>query len=183
MAEGAFSAAPIEKRLDDPAARWTNLGYLPGGATGVSALALGASPGVPSALSADRNGAPTGLDGARLLAGPYDAIIVIAARPEDVQMWVEQAGQPTGLPIVAALSARAAPLARPYRSSGQLVALLTGIPDAAGLRAAEGGSPNRAVLALRDSQIAGSLAAALLIVLGALTYGLFAPRTARRPTP
>lgn len=56
--------------------------------------------------------------------------IVLAAQTEDVQQWLEQIQPRNGVPLVAATSAAADPLLRPYLDSGQLVGLVSGYDGA-----------------------------------------------------
>ncbi len=177
MAEAALRQPTIQPRLAATGGTWVNLGYLAGRANGVNNLAIGPPPGVPSALASDFLGQPTGIGSTRLIGEPFDMLIVLAARPEDLRMWIEQASQPTGLPVVAGLSVRAAPLAEPYWQSGQIVAALSGVNDALAYRVRAGQEVVSPLLGRWTAQAAGSVAAASLIVLGVLVYSLWPART------
>ncbi len=110
------------------------------------------------------------------MGGPFDLIIVFAARSEDLRAWIEQAAAPTGIPVLAGLSVRSVPFAQPYRQSGQLVAVLTGVNDAVAYRARDGAGAGPAVMFRWSAQTVGSVAAALLILVGGLVYGLSSSR-------
>jgi hypothetical protein len=160
------------------AGAWTNLGYLPGGPSGVTALTSGGPEGAASAFALDAYGHSTGLGNASLTSLKPAAIIVLASRADDVRMWVEQAGKPTGIPIIAATSQSASPMASPYRQSGQLLAHLTGTLDAA--RYAALSQTPGAAAGLLNMQVTGTLAAILLLVVGSILYGLRALRERQR---
>lgn len=154
---------------------WTNLGYQPGGANAVNRLTLGATTGIASPLALDAAGEPTGAGVSSLNTDTFDLIVVLSARPDDVRLWVEQAGVPTGVPILAAVSARAVPAVQPYARSGQLAALIGGLDDAAAYHARLGGVPP-ALQVARTAQSVGGVVAALLILAGGVAAGFMALR-------
>ncbi len=151
---------------------WVNLGYLPGGINGISALVVGSLPGVPSPLAHDYQGQPSGLTATRLTDLRPSLIVVFAARSESLRAWVEQAGMPAQVPILAAMSVGSAPLAYPYQQSGQLVAVLSGVNDAAAYQALESAPDDPSLNATWNGQAWGGVVAALLIAGGSLIYGL-----------
>jgi len=150
---------------------WLNLGYVPGDANGVSALALGGLSVVPSSLASDYLGNYSGLAARNLPELEIDMVIVFSSRVEDLRPWVEQVGPMTGTPILAVMSASSAPLANPYLSSGQLVAVLGGINDAVGYQAYRSGRLDPDVGSIWNAQAAASIAASALILVGALVSG------------
>ncbi len=173
MAQSAFGqVTPTHIGDDEPGGRWINLGYISGEANGVSALAVGSSPGVPSPLAFDYLGRPTGITATRLTELSLDLIIVLASRTDDLRIWIEQAGRPTGLPILAAMSASSAPTAYPYQQTGQLAGVLSGVNEAIAYRTASGNNPAPSVIAIWNAQASGALVAALVIALGGVIYGL-----------
>ena len=122
-------------RADEPLTMpedYVILPYLPGGIVGLRSL---------TATSTDVNaldrglfvvdiaGEPTGLD-VEFLQTAFDLIVVFGERGEDVRQWVEQVGTTIKLPMAAAVSVSAEPIARPYLQSGQLIGLLAGFRDA-----------------------------------------------------
>ncbi len=108
------------------------LPYLPGGIVGLRSLTATSTD--TGALNrglflVDVAGDPTGLD-VQFLQMAFDLILVLGERGEDVRQWVEQVGVPIKLPMAAAVSVSAEPVARPYLQSGQLIGLLAGYRDA-----------------------------------------------------
>jgi hypothetical protein len=173
MAQSAFEQViPTYIDDDEPGGRWINLGYISGEANGVSALTVGSSPGVPSPLAFDYLGRSTGITATRLTELSPDLIIVLASRTDDLRVWIEQAGRPTGLPILAAMSASSAPTAYPYQQTGQLAGVLSGVNEAIAYRTASGNNPAPSMMAIWNAQASGALVAALAIALGGVIYGL-----------
>jgi len=81
-------------------------------------------------------------------------IVELAGNQETLRWWVEQVGAQYGVPMVAGVSGAVEPYARPYYESGQLQALLVGLPAAAEYesmtgRAGTPGLPGRCPLAHR----------------------------------
>src|SRR5690606_33431100 len=140
---------------------------------------LGGPKHAPSAFASDHLGQPTGLRLHSLADGGIDLIVVIASQAEDVRMWVEQAGAFTGLPVVVAVSERAAPFVQPYAASEQLAGLLGGADDAVAYREMLGGDVEHALAERVSVQMAAAGLAAALIVLGALIFGLLSLREKR----
>jgi hypothetical protein len=177
MAEAVLADPAIAPRLGADGG-WANLGYIAGGASGISAVALGPPPGVPSPLAADYRGEPTGIPAGSLAGGDFDLVLVFAAQPEDLRAWIEQAGGPTGVPLLAGVSVRAAPFALPYEQSGQVVAVLSGVNDAVAYGALAGGSPPERTITTWNAQAVGGAAAAVLIIAGGIVAALL-PRRSR----
>ncbi len=172
MAEAVLNQPALSGRMVARGGTWQNLGYVSGEASGISGLAVGTLPGAVSPLEFDAFGEPSGLSFERLAGSEVDAIVVLAARPEDLRAWVEQAGRPTGIPLIAGVSARAAPLAEPYRDSGQLAGLLSGLNDAVAYAGLAGQPSASSTLSLWNVQTVGAMTAAALIAIGGLIYGL-----------
>lgn len=157
MADSALRQESIRLLLGERADTWINLGYLPARASGIYGLAIGATQAAPLP---------------RLNKGEVDLIIVLAARSDDLRIWVEQVGRPTGIPVLAATSASVTALAQPYQDSGQVVAVLSGLNDAAAYQALGGRATHPALAGRWNAQaLAGSVAAAL-IALGSVLYGM-----------
>jgi hypothetical protein len=70
--------------------------------------------------------------------------------------------------IMAAVSASVEPAATPYRNSGQLVGLISGLPRAAQYEMQTSKWPSLAIVSV-DAQSVAHLAVVALIVLGTLT--------------
>jgi len=153
--------------------RWFNLGYLAGRPVGLRRLALGAYVGGVSPLVQDYRGNPTGLASDDLYH--FDAIVVFAAHPEEVRDWVEQVGQVTDMPMVAVVSASAAPVVYPYEQSGQLAGVINGFSDAITYSVSTQAFSSE--MATRwNAQALASLAAAALILGGGIFHGLMVLR-------
>ncbi len=172
MAEAAFSRADVQPRLASNGGTWIDLGYVSGRTNGVNSLTVGATAGATSPWATDFRGQPISIRTTRLLDGTVDLIVVVTAQADDLRMWVEQAGQPAGIPILAAVSAGAAPMAQPYRMSGQVPAVLSGVNDAVAFGLSGGDLPDPGLSARWNGQALGGAAVVLLIVLGSLIYGL-----------
>jgi hypothetical protein len=153
---------------------WINLGYVSGGAQGVNGLLLGTPSGAPSPLDRDFRGEPADLGGTRLAAMNLDMVVVLAARPEDVRVWVEQVGQPSGIPMMAAVSASGAPLVYPYWAQGQqLQGVMAGLIDATAYTAdLRSGQLPASLHGRWDGLAFGSIAAAGAIAVGGVLAGV-----------
>ncbi|MFM8322398.1 MAG: hypothetical protein ACKOC5_15905 [Chloroflexota bacterium] len=114
---------------------YTNLGLVPGGASGLLAFAV-----CPAAvLPLDVNGEPVWQTQAGLrqpggLAG-FKLLIVAVDDPETARSWIEQVHRPLAgsLPLVVVSSAQAEPMVRPYYDAGQVQGLVSGLYGAAAL--------------------------------------------------
>jgi hypothetical protein len=152
--------------------RYVNLGYLPGEATGIRLL----SRSVQTALPRDFYGTP--LADLTAMAGlgtiqDFDLIVELAATQNTLRWWIEQASTPSGIPLVAGVSASVDPLVRPYyeADSKQLVGMVGGIVGAATYKALPSSSGPVDESALRlDSLWVGQLAIVLLLLVGNGVY-------------
>jgi len=176
MADAILARGGIQPRLAANGGTWQNLGYVSGQANGVSSLAGGDVFDVSSPFSFDNAGRATGLAATSLSTASVDNLIVLAARPEDARMWIEQASQPTGIPLIAAVGASAAPLLRPYANSGQIAGLLVGLNDAVAYWRLGDQQVGRSLLSRYNAQAVGSLVATALILIGGIVYGLLSLR-------
>jgi len=95
-------------------------------------------------------------------------VIELAGNDNTLRTWVEQIAVRANVPVVAGVSAAIAPYAWPYLDSGQLQALLVGLPGAAEYEA-QAGRQGKAIDSL-GSQVAAQSAIVLLIVLGNLVH-------------
>ncbi len=173
---GAAMAQSALTSIANPPAEWTNLGYVAGGQTGIGVVTIGALPGIASPLEVDYRGEATNAAASRLSDLDPAVIIVVSARSEHLRAWVEQAGVPLGVPMIAAVSAASTPLAYPYEQSGQFEAVLSGLNDAVAYNALENASGNTELLTTWNAQAIGGAAAAILILIGGVLYGLIALR-------
>ncbi len=163
----------------DSAGGFVNLGYIPGQAVGVQMIS---SLDWERAARTDFTGAAlAGADQPALLEGvnslrDVSLIVELAATPDSVRWWVEQlAAQPQAPPLVAGVSAMAAPMSRPYLSGKrtaqpavpQLSGLINGMPEAlAYLSTQPGVAPPADYLQTFESLVLASLALGALIVVG-----------------
>jgi hypothetical protein len=146
---------------------YANLGYLPGGASGVRAFIDSTSPNQPA-------------------ISDYAAIIVITDTGESGRLWVEQLvarNQADSAffdfqPLLFAASAQAAPLLQPYVDAEQINGLVGGLADAVRYEYVNNSRPGIA-RAYWDSFGMGLLLAVALIAIGSL-WSLILNLRARR---
>ncbi len=174
MADRIFQQVHPASAAAPSAARWVNVGYLPGGSVGINGLVVGDPQRSP--FGVDFLGNKTNLSQTTLSTLAPSLIIVLSASAEDLRAWVEQAGRPTSIPLLAATSVSSAPVVAPYRQSGQLVALISGVNDAVSFRALDKQAPDKPLAAIWNAQAIGSLVAVASIVAGGIIYGLMAFR-------
>ncbi len=157
---------------------FTNLGYLPGGYTGVREFLESPTTTLPLA------GQPGNFTVSKFT--DYSAVVVLTDHAESGRVWVEQlyarnrsdATFFAVQPVFFAASAQAAPMLLPYYSSQQITGMVSGLPDAARYEFVNNTRPG---IARRywDSFGAGLLTATAAIVLGSL-WSLVAALRARR---
>ena len=107
-------------RESQPAAQYLNLGYLPGGSTGVLGFMEAPSVIVPSS-------------GVQSFS-EYGALVVLTDQAESGRVWIEQLESQkqfdlslTNKPLLMVASAQAGPLLQPYVSSGQITGMISGL--------------------------------------------------------
>jgi hypothetical protein len=154
---------------------YLNLGYLPGGAVGIAQFA--ADP--HSAITSDFSGRPD-VWGQPVVSrvsslNDFGALVLVTASPDSARAWLEQtqasAVQP---PLLAAVSAGADPLVRPYYETDppRLRGLVSGL-FAADQYQRQAGQPEASTLAWqRDMLGSGVFAAAILLAGGNLVYAI-----------
>src|SRR6266508_4347470 len=110
--------------INQTASPYLNLGYLPGGATGV--LGFMESPGQVNSFADVQS------------FSDYSALIVLSDHAESGRVWVEQLQSQKQIdatlankPLLMVASAQAGPLLQPYVLSGQITGMISGISDAA----------------------------------------------------
>ena len=167
-------AALVERLMTNASltgAQYLNLGYLPGGPTGI--LGFIEAPGqiVPSA------GVGSFAD--------YAGVIVLTDQAESGRVWVEQLQNRRqadlalrGQPLLMVSSAQAAPLLEPYVASQQVTGLIGGMYGAARYEALNNGRPGLA-RAYWDTFGAGLMLSVVVIVIGSL-WSLVTGMRARR---
>ena len=144
---------------------YVNLGYLPGQMAGLRAFA--ASP--PDTLPRDLRGGNweenAALKGIQRISD-FALVIELASGMDTLRWWIEQVGSLYGVRMGAGVAASLEPHARPYYSSGQLVGLISGLPQAAVYETLTG-RPAQASSSM-DALSLGLLALIFLILLGNL---------------
>ena len=185
----------------DYGAQYINLGYLPGGPTGILQLTtelngLAELGGLRSLFTADFRGAYPSADGqyasvwqTPILAqtqklSDFGVIVLVSASPDTVRTWIEQIRSYTAKPmLVAAVSAGAEPLVRPYYNADpkqtQLLGVLGGILGAAQYET-KAGVAGAASLKMWDAVGWGLPAIIVLLIGGNLFYGLAGVRRRKK---
>jgi len=168
-------AGPLGELKYQDGVQYADLGYLPGGVSGVRGFAE--DPLHTSLFTADISvfnldppsvwqSAP--LQGVQAFSD-FAAVILITDSAESGRAWIEQAGPLRGstTQFVVVSSAQAAPMLLPYYQAGQISGLASGLYDASVL---EQNNANRPGLARRywDAYNLGLMLAVVLLVGGAL---------------
>lgn len=160
-----FMSGTLSARGYQPGQQYVNLGYLPGGLTGVYDFAR--SPSTTVTLGADSSAvwnSPV-LGNVRNLSD-FAAVIVLTDSAEAGRTWIEQTQLARGnTMLVMVSSAQAGPMLIPYADSGQLSGLVSGINGAAGTEQVNNGLPGF-VRGYWDAYSLGLLLAVVLILLG-----------------
>ncbi len=172
---GGVMRSLAEQNVYAYGADYVNLGFFSGDEAALASLGSNLS----AALKGDdASGRPlTGMTLPRAVSGmsAIDLVIEIAGDEGGAPRWVEQVQTRTGVRLAALTSAVGLPLAFPYRQSGQLSGLASGLPAAAQYEKLMGytGQATRGM----DAQSLGHMAILLFIVLGNLAW-LFSRRKA-----
>jgi len=147
--------------------QFSNLGYIPGGASGV--LAFSGKP--VSVKPFDVNGEdiwnmPVLQDVKHL--SDYAAIILLTGDAESARIWIEQTeGSRGDTQFLVVSSAQSGPMILPYAQSGQVDGMVTGLDGGASVEQANSGRPGM-VRRYWDAYGFGLLSAVAMIVLGSL---------------
>jgi hypothetical protein len=156
---------------------YVNLGYIPGQAATPNGLASDLRALVPQdyqqGKSLDELPVTQEVHGIQNVS----LIIEFAAQQRTLQWWIEQVGSQYQVKIMAAVSASVEPTATPYRNSGQLVGLISGLPRAAQYEMQTSKWPSLAIASV-DAQSVAHLVVVALIVLGTLASLVSARRKA-----
>jgi hypothetical protein len=152
-------------------AQYVNLGYIPGGPTGLLAFASAPDRVFPFALG---GGNPWEQEALIPVRHPADfkLAVVLTDNPDRARAWIEQV-QPLlgGTPLVMVLSAQAEPSVRPYyaHSGGQVQGLVTGVAGGAAYESLTGqaGTAGKTW----NAYSLATLAAVGMIILGMLLSG------------
>lgn len=112
-------------------AQYLNLGYLPGGLSGVRAFVQNPVQAVPFATDLAPAWESQPLQGVQSFSD-FAAVLIITDNVESGRLWVEQSQSVRGsTPLILISSAQAGPLLQPYYQSGQVTGLLSGLYDGA----------------------------------------------------
>ncbi len=126
MAEHALRV-PAAQRGYTAGEQYLHLGFVPGGAAGLAALAERTRMAVPQTLGGFPAWEQPPLQAVQSL-DDFALIVVLADDPAVARLWVEQvARRRPDVPFVLVVSAQAAPLLEPYYQSGQVDGLLAGV--------------------------------------------------------
>jgi len=163
---------PAPNGLDYRAGQnYFNLGFLPGGSSGVLEFVQSPTSAMPSA-------------GVNNLSA-YVAIILLTDHAESGRVWVEQLSSQKQIdpslsnqPLLVSASAQAGPLLQPYVSSRQIAGMVSGLSDAVRYEFVNNSRPGIA-RAYWDSFGVGLLMAIAMITIGSL-WSLFTGIRARR---
>jgi len=143
-----------------PGQNYTNMGYLPGGESGVLAFLQSPQEAIPTS--------PV------LEFSEYAAILLLTDHSESARVWVEQLStfkqaDPAlaSQPLLAVASAQTGPMLQPYYSSGQVNGLISGLPSAARYELLNNNRPGTA-RSYWDAFGVGMMMAVLLIVIGSI---------------
>ena len=152
---------------------YVNLGFIPGGPTGLLSFAQDPQGILPAALNGDEVWQAGPLAGINSLAN-FALVIVATDNPNTARAWIEQV-QPNlvDIPMIMVISAQAEPIVRPYYETNprQIYGLVTGLVGGATFEGSLGrsGNANNYWVSFRT----GMLVAVLLIVLvGGVNVGL-----------
>ncbi len=144
---------------------YLNLGYIPGGVTGLSALADHMLLTIPQTPAGYPVGEEPLMEGIATLQD-FSLVVVLTDDPDVARAWIEQVqARVPGVPVIMAVSAQAAPLVYPYYS-GQISGLVSGLTGGAAYER-QTGLKGRAQ-DYGGAFGAGTLASVLLILFGAL---------------
>jgi hypothetical protein len=124
--------------------QYTNLGYIPGGQTGLRSLAEFPRQIVPYPLTSSQTGGNTwdqpALQNIQAISG-FRLVVVATDNPDVARAWIEQVQTSSpNLPLVMIVSAQAEPLVRPYYENNprQIQGMVSGLAGGAAYEAATG---------------------------------------------
>jgi len=160
-----------EHQYSDPE-QYTNLGYIPGGHSGLFAFAQAPRQVSPYSIAGDHVWESESLAGINDLA-QFALTAVITEDPDKARAWIEQVQPMLGeKPLIMALSVQAEPMVRPYydNQSNQLQGFISGIAGGASYEALL----NRLGLGriYWDAFTLASIAGVVLIIITGLVYVL-----------
>ena len=128
--------------LQNPFTNFRNMGYIPGGAAGLSALARTPAVVLPYDLNDNFVWGIAPFDSARGLNN-FAMVVVITHDADTARAWIEQVGPALGeIPLQMVVSAQAEPLVQPYYAGlpRQVTGLVTGLAGGVAYEILEGRS-------------------------------------------
>jgi hypothetical protein len=153
-----------DTNINQTGSQYLNVGYLPGGATGV--LGFIEAPGQVSSFAGVQS------------FSEYSALVLLSDHAESGRVWVEQLQSQkqvdpalSNRPLLMVASAQAGPLLQPYVSSGQITGMISGISDAARYEFVNNNQPG-IVRSYWDTFGIGLMMSIALIIIGSL-WSLF----------
>ena len=166
LAERLLSG-PLQDRGYQRGTQYLNLGFLPGGLTGVRSFAQ--DPVAAAPLNIDRAPAWIGTPLESLTSfSQFSAMIMITDNAESARTWIEQTNSSRGaMPVLVASSAQAAPMIEPYYNSGQVSGVVSGLYGGAIFEQNNSGWPGFA-RTYWDTFSLGMILAIVLIIAGGL---------------
>ena len=157
-----------------------NLGFLPGGTTGMAALALHPAQALPVDLDGKFAWDHPALDGITQLSD-FDAVLLLSDNAENSRGWIEQLGPSLAQkPLLVISSAQSAPMLQPFVNSRQISGLLAGLPGGASYSQLTQ-RPDHTIRSYWDAYQAGMLLITFLILAGSLYYGSRQILNSRKP--
>jgi len=153
------------------AERFINLGYLPGGASGLAGLAANPAQGSPATF----DGLPAW--NSLLLQGisqisEFDGILLLTDNAENARAWIEQVMPAAGdKPLFVVSSAQVAPVLQPYVQSGQIAGFISGFTGAAAFEQLTQSTAGP-IRGYWDAFQWGMLFIAALMVIGFIFFGI-----------
>jgi hypothetical protein len=131
LGDDLVRSANAEVSSYDVAQNVVNLGYLPGGTTGLQSFAHDPAETVPNTWQMTKAWSDVNLLGEGQI-DQFAAVVVLTDSPETARAWIEQVQSAlNGKPMFMVVSAQAAPLVQPYVASGQVSGMVAGLEDAA----------------------------------------------------
>lgn len=174
----------LNQRAGSATTRYANFGYIPGGASGLLALAENPRLVLPYDLRSQDAWNSGPLMQVNHLAD-FALVMVLTEKPETARSWIEQVQpflQAKKTPLVLVTSAQAEPMVRPYYEGNprQVSGMVAGLAGGATYESLTG-RPSTA-RTYWDSFGAGLLAAEILILFGGITYIAIALVSPRKKT-
>ncbi len=155
-----------------------NLGYLPGGASGVLSFSMNPETTKPLTITGENAWSTTVLQNVKQLSD-FAAIILLTDDIETARIWIEQTEGVRGeAHLLVVSSAQSGPMLLPYVQSGQVAGMVTGLDGSAPIEQVNSGRPG-VVRRYWDAYGFGLLTAVVLITIGSL-WSLVSGWQARR---